>query len=94
LLIGREQEKMFHITGVNMVVISICITFACFYPSIGTIIRFSGAICGFVIIFLLPCLVHLQSRRKQGTLTPLTSVLHISIILVGFANVIAQFSFF
>ena len=93
LVIGREQEKIFHISVVNLCVIGICIAFAVYYPSIGTIIRFSGAGCGFVIIFLLPCLVLLASKKKEGKLTPATVMVHASIILVGFSNVVAQFLF-
>ena len=84
---------MFHITGVNMILVSICIVFATFYPSIGTIIRFSGALCGFVIIFLLPCLLHMTYQRKEGTLTNLSIAIHSLFILLGFANVVAQFVF-
>ncbi len=94
LIIGREHEKLHHITAVNAIVLTICILVACFYPSIGTIIRFSGAFCGFVIVFLLPCLVHLKSLKNDEKLTKLSVLGHAAIILFGAANAAAQFSFF
>ena len=90
---GRQQEKLYHISAVNLVVLAVCIAFAVLYPSIGTIIRFSGAICGFVIVFLLPCLVLMASRRKSGNLSVTMIVVNAAIIFVGFANVVAQFLF-
>ena len=91
---GRSQEKVYHICAVNLLVLGVCIGFAVLYPSIGTIIRFSGAICGFVIVFLLPCLVLIASRRKSGNLSVTLVAVNVAVILVGFANVVAQFLFF
>jgi sodium-coupled neutral amino acid transporter 9 len=93
-MIDREQENLLPIITLNIVVLTTCILFACFYPSIGTILRFSGAISGFVILFLLPCLVHMQFQRKEKQLAKLSIVGHSVIILLGLANLVAQFTFF
>ena len=93
-MIGQEQENLLPIITLNIVVLTTCILVASFYPFIGTILRFSGSISGFVILFLLPCLAHLQFQRKDKKLTKMSIVGHGVIMLCGFANLAAQFSFF
>ena len=93
-MIGKEQDNLLPIITLNIVVLTTCILVASFYPSIGTILRFSGSISGFVILFLLPCLAHLQFQRKDKKLTKMSIVGHGVIMLCGFANLAAQFSFF
>ena len=39
--------------------------FALFYPNIGTVLSYVGAICGFVIVYLLPVMVHLAQSREE-----------------------------
>lgn len=75
----------------NCGVITVCISFAIFMPQIGTIIRFSGAACGFTLIFALPSLVYLASVKKNGDLTWTKIVLHSIIIMLGSLNFLAQF---
>lgn len=45
-------------------IIIVCCLFALFYPNIGTVLSYVGAICGFVIIYLLPILVYLAQARE------------------------------
>lgn len=45
-------------------IILVCMLFALFYPNIGTVLSYVGAICGFVIIYLLPILVYLAQARE------------------------------
>lgn len=76
---------------VNFIVVSICVLFATFMPYIGTIVRYTGAISGFIYVFTLPSLLHLMSVYKQGQLTLLSIFLHLSIPVIGGLNLIAQF---
>ena len=76
---------------VNAAVMTIAILFAILMPSIGNIIRYSGALCGAVVVFLLPSLVFLASKRKEGKLTCLNVSIHLCIIILGIANLGAQF---
>ena len=70
---------------------TIGILFAILMPSIGNIIRFSGALCGAVVVFVLPPMAYLASKRKEGKLTVLNVSAHIGIICVGVINFGAQF---
>ncbi|XP_043508062.1 sodium-coupled neutral amino acid transporter 9 homolog isoform X1 [Frieseomelitta varia] len=76
---------------INVVLVSICILFAVFIPYIGTIIRYTGALSGFIYIFTLPNLLYLAILKQQKRLTIFSTLLHISIPIFGFLNLVAQF---
>jgi len=86
VVIGYKQ-----IVFINSFLMSICICFAIFIPSIGSIIRFSGSLGGAALVFLLPCLVKLSMLKTEGKLTPLNTAIHVIIMILGLANLIAQF---
>jgi hypothetical protein len=43
------------------------------------------------MVFLLPCLVHMASLKRTGTLTTTSIILHSGLILLGTLNFAAQF---
>jgi len=90
-MFGNIYPSVWHVMGLNALVISCCILFAVFMPKIGTIIRFSGALCGLVYIFALPCIVFMLQRRATASLTPGIVIFHLILILLGLANFIVQF---
>ena len=96
------DETMCAIIVVNALVVTICIFFAVFMPQIGTIIRFTGASCGFIMIFLLPCCCELVRRKYESNLRQWVVFckvywkpcsIHFFIICLGLGNMIAQFVF-
>lgn len=76
---------------VNAILVSICILFAVFVPYIGTIIRYTGALSGFIYVFTLPSLLYLVILKQQKKLTIFSTLLHTSIPIFGFLNLLAQF---
>nr|CAB3266261.1 putative sodium-coupled neutral amino acid transporter 9 [Phallusia mammillata] len=80
-----------HVICVNLSILLICVLVAMFYPHIGDIIRYSGALCGLVYIFCLPSVVYMLSRKQSGNLTVLDIIFHSTIIVLGVLNFIAQF---
>ncbi|XP_017794749.1 PREDICTED: sodium-coupled neutral amino acid transporter 9-like [Habropoda laboriosa] len=76
---------------VNVILVSVCILFAVFVPYIGTIIRYTGAFSGFIYVFTLPSLLYLVILKQQQKLSIFSALLHISIPLFGFLNLVAQF---
>lgn len=76
---------------VNVILVSICILFAVFVPYIGTIIRYTGALSGFIYVFTLPSLLYLAILKQQKKLTIFSILLHTSIPIFGFLNLLAQF---
>ncbi|XP_027132379.1 neutral amino acid transporter 9 isoform X3 [Larimichthys crocea] len=53
--------------------------------------RFSGATCGLALVFVFPALVHMISLRRQGLLRWPSVLFHSFLILLGVANLLAQF---
>lgn len=53
--------------------------------------RFSGATCGLALVFVFPSLVHVISLRRRGLLRWPSALLHGLLILLGVANLLAQF---
>ncbi|TPP63714.1 Sodium-coupled neutral amino acid transporter 9 [Fasciola gigantica] len=62
-----------HVMGLHAILLLIGLLFAMFFPSIGTIIRYIGALCGFVYIFTLPPLITLLNKRCLGRIPDPTS---------------------
>ena len=55
-----ESIKLNRLAEVSIagVIVLVCTLFALFYPNIGTLLSYVGAVCGFFIIYLLPVLVY------------------------------------
>ncbi|XP_076174176.1 neutral amino acid transporter 9 [Ptiloglossa arizonensis] len=87
----RKTSNRGCIILVNIILICICILFAAFVPYIGTIIRYTGALSGFIYVFTLPSLLYLAILKQQKKLTLFSMFLHISIPIFGFLNLLAQF---
>lgn len=53
--------------------------------------RFSGATCGLALVFVFPALVHMISLKRRGLLRWPSVLFHSALILLGVANLVAQF---
>lgn len=56
------------------------------------IFRFVGALSGVAYIFTLPCVIHLMYLRSEGRLRWYSTLFHVILIVLGFANFFAQFA--
>ena len=92
LIFKTEEQGYLAIVVSNILSCTICILFAVFYPSIGNIIRFSGASCGAVLIFIMPSLLYLSDAKHENRLNFLNTSIHVSIMVLGIANLCAQFT--
>uniref|UniRef100_A0A0N4ZHU8 NAD(+) diphosphatase n=1 Tax=Parastrongyloides trichosuri TaxID=131310 RepID=A0A0N4ZHU8_PARTI len=63
---------------------------AIFYPHVGSILRYIGAMSGLVYIFALPCAIHLKRLQLRGELKTWHLVVHGTIVILGFFNLVAQ----
>lgn len=90
-LFGKHYPSFFHVLSLNILIVGAGVLMAKFYPNIGSIIRFSGATCGLALVFVFPSLVHMISLRRQGALRWPSALFHSFLILLGVANLIAQF---
>ncbi|XP_068430206.1 neutral amino acid transporter 9 [Clinocottus analis] len=90
-IFGNHYPSFFHVLALNILIVGAGVLMAKFYPNIGSIIRFSGATCGLALVFVFPSLVHMISLRRQGTLRWPSALFHSFLILLGIANLLAQF---
>ncbi|KAL6049282.1 Sodium-coupled neutral amino acid transporter 9 [Balamuthia mandrillaris] len=90
-VLKSQWPSIWHVLGLNFVLVSIGTWFAIFYPHIGTVLRFVGAICGFLYVFGLPNLVHILILREEGKLSVVQLIIHSSIILFGLGLLAVQF---
>jgi sodium-coupled neutral amino acid transporter 9 len=65
--------------------------FASFYPNVGTILRFTGAICGLIYLYMLPILVHLVIMYRTGQLRWYSVIFHALLVLLGTSVLVLQF---
>ncbi|ELU15514.1 hypothetical protein CAPTEDRAFT_149978 [Capitella teleta] len=91
VLFNNVYPGLIHVLVVNVAILTLCLLFAIFMPSIGTIIRFAGALCGAAYIFALPCIVFMMSKHRVGLLNAPIVITHVVIILIGVLNFIGQF---
>ncbi|XP_056180659.1 neutral amino acid transporter 9 isoform X1 [Falco biarmicus] len=88
---GNAYPSIFHVLILNVAIVGAGVAMARFYPNIGGIIRYSGATCGLAFVFVYPSLIYMISLHRAGRLTWPALIIHIFIILLGLANLIAQF---
>lgn len=90
-IFGNHYPSFFHVLALNILIVGSGVLMAKFYPNIGSIIRFSGATCGLALVFVFPALVHMISLKRQGALRWPSAIFHSFLIVLGVANLIAQF---
>eukprot|EP00041_Stephanoeca_diplocostata_P028071 m.785336 g.785336 ORF g.785336 m.785336 type:complete len:67 (+) comp23301_c0_seq30:76-276(+) len=59
----NDRCSVQHVMAVNVAVLLCCIVIAVFIPRIGPLLRYTGAVCGMVYVFMMPLLV---SDHSQG----------------------------
>uniref|UniRef100_A0A3Q1HY06 Neutral amino acid transporter 9 n=1 Tax=Anabas testudineus TaxID=64144 RepID=A0A3Q1HY06_ANATE len=90
-IFGKHYPSFLHVLALNILIVGTGVLMAKFYPNIGSIIRFSGAACGLALVFVFPALVHMISLKRQGALRWPSALFHSFLILLGVANLLAQF---
>ncbi|XP_041050326.1 sodium-coupled neutral amino acid transporter 9 isoform X1 [Carcharodon carcharias] len=90
-LFGNVYPSFAHVFILNVVVVCCGVLVAKFYPNIGAIIRYSGATCGLAFVFVYPSLIHMISLHRRGQLSWPSAIFHSFLLVLGVANLIAQF---
>lgn len=88
---GNHYPSFLHVIVLNSFIVAAGVLMACFYPNIGSIIRYSGATCGLALVFVFPSAIHLKALRCSGELRWPSACFHVFLILLGVANLLAQF---
>eukprot|EP00736_Rhodelphis_marinus_P001365 Rmarinus@m.27979 len=91
-MMGDSYPSVPPVVLLNTSVMVVGVVVSIYFPRIGTLLRYTGAVCGFVYIFFLPTCVHLVAQRHAvGRHRGWLVVVHVLILLVGLLTVIAQF---
>ncbi|XP_034296775.1 neutral amino acid transporter 9 isoform X2 [Pantherophis guttatus] len=88
---GNVYPSFFHVLLSNIIIVGTGVAVARFYPNIGGIIRYSGATCGLAFVFVYPSIIYIISLHRENQLTWFALISHFLIILLGVANLMAQF---
>lgn len=72
-------------------IFAITYTIAALNVNVAAVTRFSGAICGFVLIFVVPIGVDMLIRRRDGTWNWPWRILHIAMLTLGSTVFVLQF---
>ncbi|CAH8544794.1 unnamed protein product [Schistosoma turkestanicum] len=68
VLFKKAYPGFIHVTILHVFILGLSLTFSMLMPKIGTIIRFSGSLCGLVYMFTLPPLIYLLNKRSLNRL--------------------------
>ncbi|XP_061119689.1 neutral amino acid transporter 9 [Conger conger] len=90
-IFGNHYPGFFHVFTLNVVIVGAGVLMAKFYANIGSIIRYSGALCGLALVFVFPSVVHMISLRRLGELRWPSALFHSFLIFLGVANLVGQF---
>ncbi|OQR83241.1 hypothetical protein ACHHYP_14930 [Achlya hypogyna] len=91
LLFQTPWPGAWRVMGLNAAVMTLSTMFAVYYPNVGDVLRFTGAIGGFVLIFCVPIGIHLVSLRAKRQLTKRSLVAHCTMVWIGLVLLILQF---
>ena len=83
--------SFFHVFVTNVILVSACVAMAIFYPKIGTILRYCGAICGLIYVFALPVLVDRACLIREGKYHWPQAIRVGVVIALGLVNLVGQF---
>eukprot|EP00164_Ancoracysta_twista_P003495 GFYU01004664.1.p1 GENE.GFYU01004664.1~~GFYU01004664.1.p1 ORF type:complete len:544 (+),score=136.62 GFYU01004664.1:244-1875(+) len=75
----------------NCIIVGGTTLFTIEIPQVGDVLRFTGAICGLVYIFVLPISVHMAILQRKRQLSYQEAALHFGLIGIGLMYLIWQF---
>ncbi|XP_076875828.1 neutral amino acid transporter 9 [Brachyhypopomus gauderio] len=90
-IFGQHYPSFVHVFILNVLIVGAGVLMAKFYPNIGSIIRYSGALCGLALVFVFPSLIHMVALHRRGELRWPSACFHSCLIMLGAANLLGQF---
>lgn len=88
---GNPYPSMLHVLCLNSGAVVCAVLVAIFYPNIGSILRYTGALCGAIYVFTLPVLVRRKALKLKGKYTTMAAIPTWFFIIFGIVNVVMQF---
>jgi len=90
-LFGTDYPSVLHVLALNVAIFLATTLIAVFYPSLVDVLRYTGAGCGLIYIFILPVAVHMRASLKSGKPQDRIETLHYVLPVIGLALLISQF---
>ncbi|PFX23993.1 putative sodium-coupled neutral amino acid transporter 9 [Stylophora pistillata] len=88
---NKTYPSFLHVFILNFVLIGTCVLSAVVYPHVGDLLRYAGSLSGLAYDYALPCIAYMVIQKRKGQLSWLSFGFHSIIVLLGFANLMAQF---
>ena len=88
LIVGKPYPGAWSVLGLNVCIMGLTLSFALFYPNVGDVLRYSGAFCGLMLMWLIPVLIHLRATKNVWCSS---KFLHWTIVLFGCGVIVLQF---
>ena len=64
-LFGLKEDNQIAFKIITVIISFVPLMFAIFYPKIGAILGYAGAVSGFLMIYLVPVLAYLKMKRLE-----------------------------
>lgn len=91
MLFKSAWPSLWHVLALNALLVALAVFIAIFFPNIGPLLRYTGAICGLIYVFAMPLLVDRENLKRKGVYGWADSLRVWGLIALGVLNVIAQF---
>lgn len=91
VLVGNIWPNFLVVVTLNLIICIITTVFALFVPQVGTVLRYTGAFCGLIYLYLLPIGVHMIGLYKKKQLRWYSVIFHFMLLLLGAATLVLQF---
>eukprot|EP00818_Percolomonas_sp_WS_P007698 CAMPEP_0117449140 /NCGR_PEP_ID=MMETSP0759-20121206/7786_1 /TAXON_ID=63605 /ORGANISM="Percolomonas cosmopolitus, Strain WS" /LENGTH=353 /DNA_ID=CAMNT_0005241595 /DNA_START=364 /DNA_END=1425 /DNA_ORIENTATION=+ len=90
-LLNKQYPGFFWVLGQSFVCCMITALFAAFFPHVGVVLQYCGAICGLVYLYILPITLHVKQLYIDAKLRWYSLVGHSLLLLFGFSILVTQF---
>jgi sodium-coupled neutral amino acid transporter 9 len=90
-LLSNQYPGYFKVAALNIGIIAITYVFAALNVNVAVVTRFSGAICGIVLIFVVPTVIDRLAAQREKRLTLCRTLVHGAIICLGTVFLAVQF---
>lgn len=91
VVLGSEYPSMLHVAALVVAVMGSTFTFAALNVDVGAAVRFTGAIGGYSIVFIIPCIVDYFLKRASARLRLRDWAFYGFVVVTGLAFLIMQF---
>lgn len=88
---GSEYPSRLHVVALVVTVMGLTFACAALNVDVGSAVRFTGAVGGFSIVFIIPCVVDFYVKSSAGRLGWANYLFYVAVIATGMAFFVIQF---